>query len=50
MATIFDFLKCEVCGKDFQSMTEPGRKAKLDRDGFTHTYCIACFDKQNGGL
>jgi len=50
MATIFDFLKCEECGKEFQSMTEPSRKTKIDKEGFTHTYCTGCYEKQNGGL
>ena len=49
MATIHDFLKCEECGKEFHSALDAGRKTKLDREGFTHIFCLECFDKQNGG-
>lgn len=49
MATIFDFLKCEVCGKEFQTQTTEGRKTTVDRDGFTHTFCAECFAKKQSG-
>ncbi|GEM_PF-2072091 len=48
MATIFDFMKCEVCGKEFSSVQE--RKSTVDRQGFTHTFCLECYRKgHNGG-
>jgi len=47
MATIFNFMKCEVCGKEFSSVNE--RKSTVDKIGFTHTYCHECHANGNGG-
>ena len=46
MAAVYDFMKCEVCGKE--ATTNADKKAVIDREGFTHVYCFDCFDKRNG--
>ena len=49
MATIFNFMKCEVCGKEFSSVLE--RKSTVDKIGFTHTFCHDCYSNgHNGGI
>ena len=47
MATIFNFMKCEICGKEFALVKE--RKSTVDKLGFTHTFCLECHAKHNGG-
>jgi hypothetical protein len=46
MATIFNFLICEVCGKEFNTQIDSDRRTTVDRDGFTHTFCADCFAKK----
>ncbi|VVC04921.1 Uncharacterised protein [Candidatus Burarchaeum australiense] len=47
MATIFNFMKCEVCGTEFSSVLE--RKSVVDKEGFTHTYCHGCYSTSRPG-
>jgi len=41
LGRIYDFFKCEKCGKELHSTVE--QKHVLDRQGLTHVYCCDCY-------
>lgn len=41
MSAVYDFFKCEKCGKELKNTSE--QKPVVDRQGFTRIYCVECF-------